>query len=671
MDFNVFKLAIAEQFQRMSKTQLFRADVAGDELWATYLASFPEGTNPIYKTRRKYDCSCCRSFIRTVGNVITIENDDVVSLWDIDAKHPAFQAVADAMARTVKQAAIANQFLHYENVAGTDKSFMNTDRGVHTWRHFFVNLPSAAVMSKDRIPTALGVTRAQRDVLAHGLDTITDDAIDTVLDLIAQNTLYRGAEHLATVTAFRKLKDEFALARSDGRDIFVWKRIGATPSNVSKIRSTVIGTLLVDLSEGVDLERAVASFEAKVAPQNYKRPTALVTKAMIESARAKIEELGLSSALQRRYAVIEDITVNNVIYANRNARRSMHADVFDELAAKAPVKPQSLDKVESVPIEKFIADILPRAESVELMIENRHAQNFVSLIAPTNPTALPLFKWDNPFSWSYNGELADSIKERVKRAGGSVEGDLCCRLAWDYEDDLDFYMKEPIGYTIYYGNRRTLSANGGMLDVDANGIDGQRPDPVENIFYANKTRMRDGEYRLLVNNYRRRSNDAGFEVEIEFNGEKHNIVYDKALRSGETVHVAAIHYSRSSGFKIVQSLPTSTITKNVWSIDTQTFRPVNVVMLSPNYWDGRGVGNKHWFFMLEGCRNPGQARGFFNEFLTDELTAHRKVIEMVGSKLRTEESDRQLSGLGFSSTQRNNVLCKVSGKFSRVINLTF
>ena len=123
--------------------------------------------------------------------------------------------------------------------------------------------------------------------------------------------------------------------------------------------------------------------------------------------------------------------------------------------------------------------------------------------------------------------------------------------------------------------------------------------------------------------------------------------------------------------EIVESLPSSQAAKNLWGIPTQTFHKVSVLMLSPNYWDEKTVGNKHYFFMLDGCLNDGKARGFFNEFLTDSLNVHRKVFEVVGSKMKTEESDRQLSGIGFSSTQRNYILCRVKGSFTRTLKITF
>lgn len=673
MDFKVIKNAVAKQFDRMTKHQMFRTSVSKDDLWTTYLGAFPDGTNPIYKERTEHDCQCCKQFIRAVGDAVAIIDGRIESIWDINIpSEPGYQAVANAMSSLVKSFPIDDMFYHYETTAGTDKSHFDTGVSVGTFLHFFVNIPAKFVLSSDKIATELGKLRSAKDVFTRALEEITQDSIDTVLELIAQNSIYRGAEQKYAVTEFSKYKTAYAKkTASAARVLYVWDLVKTVPGSVTGIRNSAVGTLLVDLSGDRDLVSAVASYEEKMAPANYKRPTALVTKAMIEKARVKIAELGLNSALERRYATLSDITINNVLYADRTSRSVMDGDVFDDLAASVKSSTKEFDKVEEVTIEKFLSDIMPRAESIEIMMGNEHQNNLVSLIAPVDPTANNMFKWDNKFSWSYNGEFADSIKERVKAAGGNVTGELCCRLAWDYEDDLDFHMHEPAGGHIYFSNRRSKSPSGGMLDVDANGIDGIRKDPCENIYYDRISTMREGEYTLSVNNWSRRSAGTGFEVEIDLLGTVYNFAHEGVLGTGKTMDVAKFKYSKKDGLKLVTDLKGSKSVKQIWNVSTNTFQKVSVIMNSPNYWDDLTVGNKHYFFMLEGCLNDGKARGFFNEFLKPELDEHRKVIEMVGAKMKTEESDKQLSGLGFSSTQRNSVLCRVKGNFSRVIKICF
>ena len=75
--------------------------------------------------------------------------------------------------------------------------------------------------------------------------------------------------------------------------------------------------------------------------------------------------------------------------------------------------------------------------------------------------------------------------------------------------------------------------------------------------------------------------------------------------------------------------------------------------------------------MLDSCNNDKVSRGFYNEFLRSDLREHRKVFEVLGSKLKTDKSDNQLSGLGFSSTKRDSVMCKVHGSFERVVKINF
>jgi hypothetical protein len=94
-------------------------------------------------------------------------------------------------------------------------------------------------------------------------------------------------------------------------------------------------------------------------------------------------------------------------------------------------------------------------------------------------------------------------------------------------------------------------------------------------------------------------------------------------------------------------------------------------MLSPNYWDDNAIGNKHYFFMLNQCLNDDTARGLYNEYLSNELNDHRKVFEILASRLKCEKSNEQLSGIGFSSTQRNELMCKVTSDFTRLLKIKF
>ena len=89
--FVVFKQKLQEHFNEMQKnaTHLFEVNVDKDELWNTYLDSFPEGTNKIFRERREHDCSCCRQFIKAIGAVVMIKDMKMHTIYTIknpDAK---------------------------------------------------------------------------------------------------------------------------------------------------------------------------------------------------------------------------------------------------------------------------------------------------------------------------------------------------------------------------------------------------------------------------------------------------------------------------------------------------------------------------------------------------------------------------------------------------------
>lgn len=688
--FRDFVKAIQKNLQQMSKdsSRLFTVNVDTEELYNLYLDSFPAGTNEIYRERREYDCSCCRHFIRDVGNVVSIKNGELHTIWGINpVSDDKYNVVAAALDAYVKQKAVLGVFLKKEKRIGTPENREMLPTGkINKYEHFFVDLPEICIFKEcygHTLEGDLSQFRDVRNVFKRSLDEISKEAVDTVLELIAQNSLYKGAEWKKQLTEFKNYQKEYKRLTDEQKELWTWEKSIVAGAVIGKIRNHSIGTLLVNISEGMDLDLAVRKYEQIVAPVNYKRPKAIFTKKMLEDAKKTITELGYMDSLQRRFATLDDITVNNILFSNKDAAKRITGamDLFDEMEQDVAIDPKRFSKVEEISAEDFIKNVLPVAKELEVYLENKHIQNMVSLIAPEVAAAKTMFKWNNGMSWAYTGNITDSdIKENVKAAGGSVAGVVRFSIQWNDKDgkdnsDLDAHCIEPKGGEhIYFGCRKSLRTRG-ELDIDitqpvdqcraSNGV------AVENITYPSKEYMIPGTYKFFVNQFAYRGSQ-GFKAEIEVNGEIHSYEYNAPVRGN--VDVAEVILDQSGNFKVVDKLPgnCATISKDVWGIKTLQFTPVSVVCYSPNYWDEqKGIGHQHLFFMLKDCINPEEPNGYYNEFLKPELEQHRRVFEALGAKAHVKDVDDQLSGVGFSLTKRNDLIIKVKGATERVLKIKF
>ena len=688
--FKDFVKAIQKNLQQMSKdsSRLFTVNVDTEELYNLYLDSFPAGTNEIYRERREYDCSCCRHFIRDVGNVVSIKNGELHTIWGINpVSDDKYNVVAAALDAYVKQKAVLGVFLKKEKRIGTPENREMLPTGkINKYEHFFVDLPEICIFKEcygHTLEGDLSQFRDVRNVFKRSLDEISKEAVDTVLELIAQNSLYKGAEWKKQLTEFKNYQKEYGKLTDEQKELWIWEKSIAAGAVIGKIRNHSIGTLLVNISEGMDLDLAVRKYEQIVAPVNYKRPKAIFTKKMLEDAKKTITELGYMDSLQRRFATLDDITVNNILFSNKDAAKRITGamDLFDEMEQDVAIDPKRFSKVEEISAEDFIKNVLPVAKELEVYLENKHIQNMVSLIAPEVADAKTMFKWNNGMSWAYTGNITDSdIKENVKAAGGSVTGIVRFSIQWNDgngkdNSDLDAHCLEPQGGDHIYFSHKISRYTGGELDIDITDPIYQCKSnggvAVENITYPSKERMKPGTYKFYVNQYSFR-NSQGFKAEVEVNGEIHSYEYNTPVRGN--VDVAEVILDQSGNFKVVYKLPgnCATISKDVWGIKTLQFTPVSVVCYSPNYWDEqKGIGHQHLFFMLKDCINPEEPNGYYNEFLKPELEQHRRVFEALGAKAHVKDVDDQLSGVGFSLTKRNDLIIKVKGATERVLKIKF
>ena len=662
-NFEIFAKAVNDKLVSFGHQKLFQSAVTDPA--QRYLAAFPEGTDPVYVTNSYHNCTCCKHFISNLGTVVVINDDlSLDSIWNVpNLPHP-YDVVAAAMHDQVTKAGIRAPYYTPESSYGAQSTKQHLQDGtVKAWHHFHGNVTQRHIRS-DLKESGEQIMSAK--TLRRALEELTTSAVATVIDLIENNIIYRGAEYAKVVKGFQSLQADYRnLATPDAHNL-IWKNC---TSPVASIRNTAIGSLLVDLSDGRDLESAVAAYELKVAPENYKRTTALITPAMVKLAVAKITELGIEPQLHRRLANKQDLKVNNLLWVNRQTA-NLQSGLEQTLMklAKAPTY-KTKPKGDEISMADFVSNVLPQASKVQVLFAPEHVQNLVTLTCAQDRSESPtLFKWNNDFAWAYRGGLADSsIKRLVKAAGGATDAALRISLAWHNADDLDLYVRNPRGEVVFHGARRN---GGGTLDVDAHRMGYRRKSadevltPVENVVYQN---LLDGTYRVMVYNYRRmETRDQGFTVEVEIGG---TVLHYTSEKNVDMVDMLGITVKGGELVSVTtaEGVQENTLNQEVWNLKTGTFVDVTSVMRSPNFWDGE-VGNEHLFFTLEGCKVSERVHGLFNEFLRPELSEHRKVFEHLGDTYKCEPVDDQLSGLGFSMTKAAKATFEVTSEGGKLLH---
>ena len=707
---------IQKRFDEMCATgKLFRSSVTGAELWEQYISGFEN--DPVFRdpNSSEHNCNLCKHFICRYGNIIAFDEDyNIMTIWDVDCDEE-YKNSLKQMSDLIKLGFTANIFIEtLDSLKKTNYGPSKANQGeyklgneynikrytkeeaemypnsgikendVYRFEHLALTCPGRFVDdSGESIEMLMSKYRSKVQVFQRGLNEIPLDTLYLVRDLEAQGSLLNGISYNHIINRAIKAKEEYDQIPNSKKAAWVWVNTRSFKT-IASFRNTAIGTLMVELSEGKEINEAVKAFNKMVDPVNYMKATAPITKAQIAQAEKFVEENGYTDSFERRCATIDDIIVSDILHSNMSSVITK-VSIFDKVKSTTRHKRSEFDNVEEVSIEKFMQDILPNCTSVEVYLSNKHKKNFVNLLTSVNKDSKNMFKWNNNFSWTYNGNLAgkSEITEAVKAKGGCVDAPLRCSIIWNENrdamyTDFDNHCYESNGDHICYMYHRSdrgqnSSKFGGYLDIDitnpasqCNGGPG-----VENIYYPS---YKDGTYEFRLHNFNGGNNEGG-RAEIYFEGTLYQYEIKRTVKPNEYITLAKLHIKNHKLVKIEQGQyfvgEEGEKSTNIYGLDTNQFHKVNLVCLSPNYWQGQGVGNKHYFFMLEGAQNPDEIRSIHNEFLNDELRNHRKVMEVLGTTLKVESTKGQLCGLGFNSTVRDEVILRLGGSHKRVIKVKF
>ena len=658
-----YEKAIINNFNHKvdKNTLVFKTDAAN--LWETYLSNLSKDS------QTHYDCNACRSFVERYGNLVVVLDDGTIesAIWEDKDIPKFFKKSTDELRRVVNKSRITAVFVPEQTTLGIPKT------GV--WTHLSVSVPREMVNKyKSRTKTAGQIMAEKTEeyrMLNRAIVKYDIETVNKVVALAESGTLYRGEKVLTNAQWFKQLKEDVANTdNSRARENIIWCYVASAPTGFAHVSSSMIGTLLDDMADGMDTRLIASRFKDKMDPAVHGRSQSAPTAGGIAQAEKLIEQLGIADSLERRYARLEEIPEEHKLWVNNSAIKEMKTTakkqtgggVFGGITPKGKTTTTTSDGIDLpttiMTYSKFARTVLPGVTNLEVKIDNPN--HLMALVTAANEGSENILQWNNPFSWYYHGGIDAEMKRRVEEAGGRYENNIIrCSLLWNSYSDLDIHCVTPDRTHIYYGHKEDRF--GGNLDIDMNAGGKQSDKPVENIRWSR--RAPEGHYKFYVYNYSDRNGRHNpYKVELEINGVVHSV---EGVATGTGYEKTAFEFDYNHGevHNLKGAESSSTVTED-WNVDSE-FVKVNAIVESPNLWGDKQVKHvgSHTFFILDGVKDTseGKGRGFFNETLKSELYEIRKTLEAYTAQTPIEGTeDATACGVGYSDQNDWNLILKVT-----------
>lgn len=381
--------------------QSFNTAIATDEplfttsvenLYDIFLDGLPK------EARQHYNCHECRRFVNNYGGLVTIDDAGYTHpvMWEIICPDFFRDAVAN-VSKAVRAAKITGVFLTTEKRLGIPKT--------GKWHHMAVDISKVdrRFKHRDRIFTAdqkMAEKKEDFKMLMNACIKYKQETIESSVNLLQSNSLYRSEKVLGIAKWFLELKQN--MGKPGCFTNIVWKYVATAPAGFCHISSSMIGTLLDDIEDGMDFETVKRRFDEKMNPTKYQRPKAAPTAQNVARAEEIVAKLGIANSLKRRYARLDEL---QKVWEPKTETPKVATGVFSKVKTKnsdSVVRPLFGDGG-VMTWEKFSRTVLPQAKKIEAHIDYGR-DSYAALVTAEDPEAPPIVAWDtednrNPFSW--------------------------------------------------------------------------------------------------------------------------------------------------------------------------------------------------------------------------------------------------------------------------------
>ena len=394
-----FLYSVVKSFEKSTqgdKAPLFATDA--EDLFELFLENLPQDA------RQHYTCRTCRKFVDTYGGLVRIDESGTKTpaFWSKDVAVPEFfEDAVKAVRKAVKDAKVTGVFITSARVLGTPIT--------GSWKHLAATMPER-FLNKSRIKTdeQLMAERSEdHRILIDALSKYTTETVRAAVGILSTDVLYRSEKVLGIAEWFLNLKNAVEGKERKSSKNIIWYAVATAPVGFCHISSSMIGTLLDDIENGLDMEAIKRRFADKMNPLAYQRPKAAPSRGNVEQAERIVEKLGIANSLKRRFARADEI---EKIWEPAPVRDPYphNTGVFSMVKTKEETKKGGftatlVGKVDGITFEKFKREVLPGAKTIEFAVPIGR-DNYCGILTAEDFDAPPILKWDseekrNPFSW--------------------------------------------------------------------------------------------------------------------------------------------------------------------------------------------------------------------------------------------------------------------------------
>lgn len=363
--------------------------------------------------RQHYDCRACRRFVEQYGGLVEIDGagETRSPLWEGWVAPRFFHGAVANVGSLVRRAHVTGTFLTSEpGVLGREATAsLKAPGGV--WKHLHIAHYPAALVFRPSPPLetaeqAMAAKSEEYGMLCRGLAEFPLATVKQAHTFLTTGALFRSEKCVGVATWLLQLHEARAASRNVAvRTNLTWNAVATAPPGFCHVRSSMIGTLLEDIQQGRDFADIKRSFDAKMNPIVYQRPSAAPTDGQLAAAEALVGKLKSAGALARRYARLGDVLAHAIWTPKRSedAPGRTEGGVFDHLRTKATKATQIEQPPQVITWEKFRRTVLPSAETIEHYVR-REPSAFFAFATACDPDAPPILQWDspearNPVSW--------------------------------------------------------------------------------------------------------------------------------------------------------------------------------------------------------------------------------------------------------------------------------